>query len=112
MLENVLFFYWYRILKIAMSAIVALSLFIRLQRLLYFWLKLHFIIQQFLLVRVQGLAMSPGAGYPRYASDTHTTGFLKVCTSLANQALPALPWYGKYTWKKLSLKFPLFYAMT
>jgi len=35
---------------------------------------------QFLLVGVQGLVVSPGSEYPRYAiTDTHTTGFWKVC---------------------------------
>jgi len=70
MLENVLFLI--NILKISMSAIGALSSFIRLLRLLYFLLKLHFIIQKFLLVEMQGLFFSPGAGYPRYATDTYT----------------------------------------
>jgi len=37
-----------------------------------FWLKLHFIIQLFLLVGMQGgLVLSPGAGHPRYATDIH-----------------------------------------
>jgi len=53
-------------------ALDALSSFIRLQRLLYFWLKLHFIIQLFLLVWKPGLVLSPGTGYPRHATDTHT----------------------------------------
>jgi len=39
------------------------------------WLKLHFIIQQFLLVGMQGLILYPGAGYPRYNTDTHTLVF-------------------------------------
>jgi len=34
-----------------------------------FVLKFNFITQQFLLVGVQGLFFSPGAGYPRYATD-------------------------------------------
>jgi len=55
-----------------MSARRSVIIFIRLQRLLYFWLKLHFIIQLFLLVGMQGLVLSPGAGYLRYATDTHT----------------------------------------
>jgi len=38
-------------------------------------LKFHFITRQFLLVKVQGLVVIPGAGYPRYAIDTHTTLF-------------------------------------
>jgi len=58
--------------------------------LLFFWLKLHFITQQFLLMMVQGLVFFPGV--PRYAIDTHTTGFRRcaVIQSLANQALPAV----------------------
>jgi len=46
------------ILKTGMSAIGSVSSFIRLQHLLYFWLKLHYIMQQFLLVGVQGLVLS------------------------------------------------------
>jgi len=52
-------------------------------------LKLHFIIQLFLLVGMQGLVLSPGAGYPRYATDTHTLVYerCEIIWSLANQAL-------------------------
>jgi len=64
MLENVLLFN----IQKSPWTLGALSSFIRLQRLLYFWLKLHFITQQFLLVRVQGLVLPPGAGYPHYMS--------------------------------------------
>jgi len=38
-------------------ALGSLSSFIRLLGLLYFWLKFHFIPQQFLLIGVQGLAL-------------------------------------------------------
>jgi len=50
-------------------------------------LKLHFIIQLFLLVGMQGLVLSPGAGYPRYATDTHTLVYERcvIIQSLANQ---------------------------
>jgi len=41
-------------------------------------LKFRFITQQFLLVAVQGLALTTGAGYPRYAANTQTNVFLKV----------------------------------
>jgi len=41
-------------------------------------LKFRFNTQQVLLVGMQGLVLSPGAGYPRYATNTHTTDFLKV----------------------------------
>jgi len=40
-------------------------------------LKFNFITQQFLLVGVQGLVLSLGAGYPRYATDTTLYCFLK-----------------------------------
>jgi len=39
-------------------------------------LKFHLITQQFLLVGVEGLIVCPGAGYPRYAIDTHTVTLL------------------------------------
>jgi len=42
---------------------------------------------------VQGSVLSPGAGYPRYATDTHTTGFWKcaLCSyiELSKPSLPA-----------------------
>jgi len=67
MLESMLFLI--NNLKIVMS--VRRSVIIH-QCLLYFWLKLHFIIQLLLLVGMQGLVLSPDAEYPRYATDTHT----------------------------------------
>jgi len=38
---------------------------------------------------MQGLVLSPGAGYPRYATDTHTLVYERcvIIWSLANQAL-------------------------
>jgi len=71
-------------------------------------LKFYFIAQQFLLVGVQGLVLSPGIGYPRYVTDTHTKGtawFLKsVQWSLANQALPSV--YQKKMKELLKVLFP------
>jgi len=52
-------------------------------------LKFHFITQQFLLVGLQGLILSPGAGNPPYATDTHIILVFESCAiieSLANQA--------------------------
>jgi len=46
-----MYYFLINILKIAMSAKRSSS-FIRLQRLLYFWLKLHFIIQLYLSVGI------------------------------------------------------------
>jgi len=74
MLENVLFLI--NILKIAMSAIGALSS--DFSVCYTFVLKFRFITHQFLLVGVQGLILFPSTGYPRYATNTHTTVFLKV----------------------------------
>jgi len=34
--------------------------------------SLYYSIQLFLLVGIQGLALSSGTGYPRYTTDTHT----------------------------------------
>jgi len=74
MLENVLFF-----IKILIIAISARRCVIRLQRLLCFWLKLPFITQQFLLVGIQGLVLSPDAWYSRYATDIHTILVFEKC---------------------------------
>jgi len=74
MFENVLFsFINILILKTGMSAIAALSSFIRLQHLLYFWMKLHFIIQQFLLVWGVRLGFVLRRRVPSLTTDTHTT---------------------------------------
>jgi len=54
-----------------------------------FVLKFYLITQQFLLIGVQGLVLSLVIGYPRCATDTHTTGFWKVC-NYKNQSLPAV----------------------
>jgi len=64
------------ILKISVSARRSV---IRLSVCYTFVLKFYFITQQFLMVRVKDLILSLGAGYPRYTTDTHTTGFWKVC---------------------------------
>jgi len=72
-----------------MSAIGALSSFIILQRLLYIWMKFHYLA--ILLVGVQDLVLSRSAGYPCNATITHTTGFWKVCNYIEpNQALLAV----------------------
>jgi len=82
------------ILKITVSARRSV---IRLSVCYTFVLKFYFIFQQFLLVGVQSLILSPGAGYPRYATDTHTTGFWKLCnyTELSKRGL-----YYQYSIKK------------
>jgi len=55
-------------LSASVSAIVALSSDFSVYY--TFVLKLNFVTQQFLLVRVQGLVLFPGAEYPRYSTDT------------------------------------------
>jgi len=69
MLENVLFSI--NIPKIAVSARHSVI------RLILLCLNFTLLLSNFCW-RGASLVLSPGAGYPRYATNTHTTGVLKV----------------------------------